>query len=101
MKAAGLRGSGGPLGKREVVMLMFARSSEGCLGMEVEVARRLNQDCFGGCGVVFALSPVARRLNMLDGRSVKVELYSIMNSLSSFSFVGDTGAPSLMGADSP
>ena len=47
------------------------------------------------------LSPVALRLNMLAGRSVKLELYSIMSSLSSFSFVGDTGAPSLMGADSP
>ena len=51
--------------------------------------------------MVAALAPVSLLLNAALGRSVKVGVYSITNSLSSFSFVGETGAPSLIGADSP
>lgn len=51
---------------------------------------------FGGSGM-----DVWHRRSMPLGRSVSRGLYSITKSLSSFSLVGDTGAPSLMGADSP
>lgn len=51
---------------------------------------------FGGSmGIVWALR------NMPLGRSVSCGLYSITKSLSCFSLVGDTGAPSRIGADSP
>ena len=101
LNEAGFRGSVGPFGKSEALISRAASSSCDALLVLENVGLRLNQDvAFGSCMVLAALSTVPLRL-MPSGRSVSVGLYSITNSLSSFSLVGDTGAPSLIGADSP
>ena len=44
---------------------------------------------------------VSRRLKEVAGREVRVGVYSIRNSVSSFSLVGEIGGPKRIGADSP
>lgn len=106
LKLAGFKGSAGPLGKRASGMLRLARSSwgGGLLGVvEVEVGLRVNQEALRVCcgGVLRVVSVVSRRANVLVGREVRVGTYSITNSVSSFSLVGEMGGPRRMGADSP